>query len=97
MNTQILDQYATKKLQLIAIEEELEALKPQVVAAIQEQEADQIDHAAGLFSLQARRSWTYPLEIQLQEENLKAEKKQAEQLGTATYSEKPVLVFKAKA
>jgi len=92
----IFDQYAAKKLQLVALEEELDALKPQVIAAIQEQEADQVEHSSGLFSLQARRTWTYPLEVQLQEENLKAEKKQCEQIGTATYSEKPVLVFKAK-
>ena len=90
-----LDRYAQLKLEVAKLEEELELLKPEVVTYIQDQGAEQVTHDAGIFLLQTRRTYKYPEEVASLEAKLKEDKKTSEQLGTATYTEKVILVFKS--
>ena len=96
MKTQLFNEYAALKLQITECEAKTDALKPQIIEEMAKEEADSIEHSAGLFSLQERRLWTYPISIQKAEEKLKSDKKAAEADGTATSKSKPVLMFKAK-
>jgi len=92
MNKDLLKQYADLKVLIADAESKLDTLKPQVLETIGEAEEVQTDF--GTFSITKRRSWTYPQDITNKEKELKADQKKAQQLGTAEYTEAPVLVFK---
>lgn len=96
MNTPLINEYITLKLEITEREARAESIKPQIIEEMQKEEADQLDHASGTLLLQSRRTWTYPEDIQVVEQELKENKKKSEQIGEATYIEKPVLVFKVK-
>lgn len=91
-----IDRYAQLKQEIARLEDEVSAIKPAVISYMQEGNIDEIGHSAGTFTLQARRTWTYPASITELDAKLKEKKEIAEQTGEATYVEKPVLVFKSK-
>lgn len=94
MNKQLFSNYAAKKIQMKALEEELELMKPEILKEMGDNEEVEIE--GGVFTITKKRNWTYPEEIKKQDEALKAKKKEAEQLGTAEYTETIYPTFKAK-
>jgi hypothetical protein len=63
----------------------MEELKPIILTSMLEDNHDElILPDIGKFYLKERRTWTYPEEIDIMEKTLKADKKIAQQVGTAT-------------
>jgi hypothetical protein len=98
MNTEqsnVLKEYAVIKAEIKALEEKAETLNPSVLAIMQDADVEELTLTdLGKLTLGSRRAWTYPEPILEKEKALKAEKKEAEQLGTATYEEKQYVIFK---
>lgn len=91
----LLNKYAELKLKAKALEQELEELNPQVLSIMQETAVEEIEVGdLGKLTMASRRTWVYPEFIQEKEKELKKEKKEAEQTGTADYSEKHYVMFK---
>lgn len=89
---QTLAQYAALKQEIKVLEEQLELLKEPVMEIMSD--ADELQTEFGTFTKASRRSYTYPAFITTLDEQLKEKKKEAEATGTATYTEKPYIVFK---
>lgn len=91
-----LQEYANLKLQIANLEQKVEDMKPEIVAAVEQLNPE--DHVVetdyGVFSMVAKRKYTYPEEIVAAEASVKELKKEAEAKGTATYVENPYLLFK---
>jgi len=92
MNKELLEKYAHLKQVVAEAEVELDELKPQIVEMMGDNEEVQTDF--GKFLLNKRRSWTYPEPLVEREKQLKVDQKLAQQLGTASYEEQKVLVYK---
>jgi len=91
----ILNKYAYLKLKVKALEEEMDELNPQVLEIMKESAVEEIEVGdLGKLTMASRRTWIYPEFIQEKEKELKREKKEAEQTGTADYSEKHYVLFK---
>lgn len=89
-----LEEYASLKMQIKALEVLAEPLKKEIEEAMINENLEEVSFDSGKVALQSKKKWTYPAEIVEKEEALKAEKKAAEQLGTATYaSGTPFAVF----
>jgi len=97
MNQALLKKYADLKNQIKALELEVDAIQPEIMAGIEAQGADEVQTDFGKFILGRRRTYTYPEALVVAETNLKADKKEAEATGSATYVEKPYLLFKSGA
>lgn len=92
MNKAIFEQYAELKIAEKEIKEKIDALQPEVMAEMGENEEVETD--MGKFIIGTRRSWNYPEAIKTAEADIKVAKKTAEQTGDATYTENPYLLFK---
>lgn len=91
----ILNKYAELKLKAKALDQELEELNPQVLEIMKESAVEEIEVGElGKLTMASRRTWVYPEFIQTKEKELKQAKKEAEQTGTADYSEKHYVMFK---
>ena len=91
----ILNSYAELKLKAKELEAQIDELNPQVLEIMKESAVEEIEIGdLGKLTMASRRTWIYPEFIQLKEKELKAEKKEAEQTGTADYSEKHYVMFK---
>ena len=91
----ILRNYSELKIKIKALEAQADELNPFVLESLQVSGAEEVDiEDLGKIVLANRRTWEYPAEIKEKEDTVKAEKKEAEQLGTAKYSEKPYILFK---
>lgn len=89
-----LKQFAELKARIKVLEDEAEVLKPQVLAAMEEQKLDQAEITGiGMLSLASLKKWTYPEALVRAEEDLKTEKKTAEQTGDATFTESRFIKF----
>lgn len=69
-------------------------MKPAVLQYCLENQDKEHKVEGGQIFLQVRRQWTYPAMIVVAETELKEAKKEAEAKGTASYIEKPFVVFK---
>lgn len=94
MDKDILKKYADIKNQIKLLELEADSLNPEIMAAIIASGADAAETDFGTFTVGKRRTYTYPENLKNDEARLKEAKKEAEALGTATYIEKPYLVYK---
>ena len=95
--TERIDQYIACKQQIAILEAQCDEIRPEIIAVMDLQHAEVMECGdKGTFLLQKRRTWKYPKEVQDLEATVKEQKKEAEQTGTATYEEKPVLVFKGR-
>jgi hypothetical protein len=94
MSQETLELYATLQLQMRALEDRISELKPTVLQYCLEHQDEDLMVDSGQLSLQIRRTWKYPKDIEVLEEQLHEEKKAAEAKGEATYTEKPIVVFK---
>lgn len=81
-----LEEYASIKMQIKALEDKAEPLKKEIEESMVAQNLEEVSFDSGKVALQSKKKWTYPQEIVSEEETLKAKKKAAEQLGTATYA-----------
>jgi hypothetical protein len=79
------ERYASLKAQIKALQAEVEELAPTL---IDEMDSEAMDEAiipnVGTFYFKERRIWTYPEELVAFETQLKADKKTAQQKGSAT-------------
>jgi len=92
---QILESYAELKLKAKELDAQLEELNPQVLEIMKESAVEEIEIGdLGKLTMASRRTWVYPEFIQEKEKELKKEKKEAEQTGSADYSEKHYVMFK---
>jgi regulator of replication initiation timing len=80
------------------IEEQIEALKGDVIAKMKKESLLEVDHEKGKFYFRTTRKWEYPEVVKDLESKMKLEKAKAEEKGTAKLlSETESLVFtKAK-
>jgi len=85
MNKEQLLRYAFLKSEIKSMTKELDELKPTIVETMNELEKDElILPDVGKFYFKERRTWIYPMDITNMEAQLKADKKVAQQKGTAT-------------
>lgn len=96
MNPELLKKYADLKVQIKALELEVDAIQPEIMAGIEAQGADEVQTDFGKFIIGKRRTYTYPAHLVTAEAAIKESKKEAEATGAATYVEKPYLLFKAE-
>ncbi len=89
-----LTQYAELKSEIKILEKKAEELNPAVLEIMEEHKAEEITLYIGKLSLGSRRTWKYSAEITEMDQGLKNAKKEEEQLGVATYTEKKYVVFK---
>lgn len=94
VSKETLEEYASLKTDIKALEVRADELKKEIEEAMIAEELEEVSFDSGKIALQSKKKWTYPQEIVTEEENLKAKKKAAEQLGTATFaSGTPFAVF----
>lgn len=84
----ILNKWAAIKKDINVLEKQAEELKEEVGNILISEEVGEVSIGDDKISLSSRRTWKYPEEITEREKTLKADKKTAEQLGTAKYTEK---------
>lgn len=85
MNKEKLLRYATLKSEIKRLTEELEQIKPDIITEMNDGGHEEVIlPEIGKFYFKERRTWTYPEEIELAETQLKANKKVAQQVGSAT-------------
>jgi len=90
-----LNEYAQIKKDIKILEAKAELLNPEILELMQENEVEEIAIGdMGKLSMSSRRNWKYPADVISWEEDLKAKKKEAEQRGTAQYTEKKYVIFK---
>lgn len=93
----ILNEYAQIKKEIKLLEAKADIINPQILEIMEQNEVEEIslsDH--GVLSLGSRRTWKYPEVVSELEDELKSKKKESEQLGTASYTEKFYVIFKGK-
>ena len=96
MDKSKLEEYAALKSEIKALEERAEPLKKEIEAAMIAENLEEVSFDSGKVALQSKKKWVYPQEIVNEEEQLKAKKKTAEQIGTATFTNgTPYAVFYA--
>jgi hypothetical protein len=96
---EILTKYADLKIEADKIDAELEFLKEEAISRVSQFIADNQGtlpriEGKGRFSVQLRKTWTFPEYVLKREEELKTLKEEAQATGEAVYTEKPSLVFK---
>ena len=92
MNKEILEKYASLKQVISDAEGEIDVLKPQVLEMMNNVDTIEID--SGTFNIIKRRTWIYPGPLVEREKQLKIDQKLSQQLGTSSYTEAPILVYK---
>lgn len=91
---QILARYAELKIAIRGLEDDVDSLKEVVMEIVESKGADEVQTEFGTFVRASRRTYTYPENIASLEASLKEQKKEAEATGSATYVEKPYVLFK---
>lgn len=95
MNREAFIEYAELKMEIAELEAKCDALKPELLEQIPSD--SKIDMEYGTFTLSSRKVWRYSDETTELEEEVKAKKKQEEQLGIAeAIAGSSFIVFKAK-
>lgn len=85
--------YAELTLELRKINAEMEALKTKFKREMEEADVEVAESEFGTVTIYKRRKYIYPEKIVVAEMNLNTMKEEAEQTGTATYSESEYLRF----
>jgi len=92
MNKSLLERYAIVKAEISKLEDEIVELQPQIILDMGDNEEVEFN-GIGKFSIGKRRKWVFPADIVLAKETLKEKETEAQQLGTASYTENPYLIF----
>ncbi len=91
----LLESYATIKLEIKRLEEKADFLNPQILELMQENEIGEINIGdLGKLSIGSRRSYKYSQNVKEADAKLKELKKTEEQTGEATYTENFYPIFK---
>jgi len=99
MDTQAkIAKYADIKAQIAALEAEADVLKPEIISIVDELNPTdhEIETDFGKFSVVQKRKYTYSIETQAKETDLKSAKKEEEAKGIAPYEIQPYLKFTSK-
>lgn len=96
MNKDKLQLYANLKNQVAALEEQIEALKPEIVGMMIAEDVEKVQTEFGVFNLEKRRTWEFSENVQIAEDNVKDLKAKEKAEGLATYTESPTLKFLTK-
>lgn len=79
------NKYAKLKRQMLALEEQLKALQPELLTVLSA--SGPVTAKGSQFCLKKRKRWIYPERVLKLTEKLKVAKQQAELAGTATHTE----------
>lgn len=96
MNTETIKKYEAIKLEIKALEAQLDALEPEVTEMLANCGADQIETDKGKFYFTTRKTWKYTEAVKLKETEVKELKKQEEESGKAEVTESKSLTYRAK-
>lgn len=88
--------YAELKKQEKAIAEELEALRPLLIAEMQEAKCDKVDSDRGSFTLSVHTKYLFSDALEADRLKLKDREKDEKADGTAKVEETPKLIFVEK-
>ena len=94
----LLEDYAAKEEQLKALEAEIEAMKPKVLATLEKQGVDTLKETYGTFSVVYRKKWTYSDGLSEKEKQynavIKQEKADEQESGEASFEETKGLSYR---
>ena len=97
MNKEKFEEYASIKQQIAALEERADALRPDLVQAMIDEDTEKIELTGyGNFVLESKRSWKYSAHLEDMKQEIKEQEKQEKADGTATYEENVILKFMSK-
>lgn len=96
MNTETLKKYEAIKLEIKALEEQLDAIAPEVTDMLANCGADQIETDKGKFYFTTRKTYKYTDAVKAKEVEVKELKKTEEETGVATVAESKSLTYRAK-
>lgn len=88
-------EYEELKREIAELEARCDIIKPELLDSIPDD--TKLDTGTGIFTTSSRKNWRYSDETTAMEDDLKAKKKEEEQLGIAVAEEgAKFIVFKAK-
>ena len=93
-NKELFAKYEELKLTIKSAEEELEALKPQIVELIPE--GKEVEGAYGIFNVQSRATWKFSKTHEGKKKELKELEEEEKAKGVATAKYSPVLYYTTK-
>lgn len=93
MSSDTYTQYAAIVEEMAHLEEKKAALRVLILSDMQEKDQEKVETVLGKFSIQRRKKWAYPDAVKEKEEAFKIAKINAEENGTATFTESELLVF----
>lgn len=96
MDKEKIKQYAEIKNEIKALEEKAKELNDEIFNSMVENNLEEVNFDEGKLSLTPRKTWAYPASIVEADAKLKTMKKEAEQVGTATYTTAYSLRYTAK-
>jgi hypothetical protein len=85
--TNLYSEYATLEAEIGALELKKEQLRPHIIKMMLEDGVEKLDIGVGKFSVNKRKTWTYPDEVIEIGEKFKAAKAKAESTGDAEFEE----------
>lgn len=93
MDEKKLAQYASVKASIATLEKEAAELKKSIEESMLAEGKDLIPSVFGEFKMQGRKSWVYPANVMRLEEQCEVARVEAQERGTATFTEKKGLYF----
>ena len=96
MNTETIKKYESIKLDIKALEAQLDAIEPDVKEMLANCGVDQIETEKGKFYFTTRKTWKYTDAVKTKEVEVKELKKTEEETGVATATESKSLTYRAK-
>lgn len=95
LNKDLFNKLADLRIAERDIKNKIDEIYPEIIASLVDvEDGAMIETEKGSFTVSQRRTWEYPEVIEQRELELKKEKKIAEQMGVATYTVKPSVIFK---
>lgn len=95
MTKELFEEYANLKEQEKEIEAKIDELKPKILSEMEAAETDKVETEQGNFTITKKKTWTFTEKVHAVELQLDSIKDQERADGSATFEEKPVLMFKA--
>ena len=96
MTKELFEALADLRIKEREIKNQIDEIYPQILEEVADiEEGTIIASVSGNFTVSHRRTWEYTEEVEKLNKELKDQKKKEEQMGHATYTTKPSVVFKA--
>lgn len=93
MNKEILQEYLTLQKEKERIEERQTEIKDDILVEMLDSQLDKIESDFGSFTVTRRKTWKYSSKVDELKNLVDDRKEQEEKDGTATFTEKPGLIF----